>query len=297
MSHNGNRGLDGVTDRHPLLGYGLRKFNDDKEIFEYKNPAHNIYGNVNLSEMQLNPDFGNHLNWVFDLETLGTKLNSIVTEISAVGFDFNTGKAEAEFTVHLDIDAQVGRGRQVSAGTLAFWFSQSEEAREKIKLSSKEFCEANGHPRPLSLHLALCQLSEFIRNYSSTWAYETGKSAEPLVWGNGISFDLGKVINLYETTNLEVPWKYWAECDARTMCHLAPNIKNAFFKDFQGIQHYGLDDCKHEMRYLCAIYNEVKNHQILAEILKDIHQIPVEELKKQLWAHANGNISRAVRGE
>lgn len=247
------------NDIHHTLGH-VRLQDSDTMLPRYFKGENEFYGDADLNKMFLSPDFDQHLNWVFDLETLGTKLNAITTEISAVGFDFRTNKPFAEITLHLDIDDQSNLyGRKVSGDTIAFWMAQSNEAREKVMHSSKQYCKDNGLPRPLMVGEALSTLSSFIRKHSKAWAMTNeNASNEPLVWGNGISFDLGKVTNLYETADLCLPWQYWAERDARTMCSCAPAIKSAFGKDFQGVPHYGLDDCKHEMRYLCAIHKEIQ---------------------------------------
>ncbi len=218
-----------------------------------------LYGNVNKDLIKLEPKMHKHLNWVFDLETLGTKRNAIVTEISAIGFDILSGEVFCQYTKHLDIDEQVKLGREVSGGTIGFWLTQSEEARMKVCRSSKDFCQSAGLPMPCGLTSALMDLIKYIDNTSCKWATDYSDledaSPRPLVWGNGINFDLGKVESLFESTQfLNIPWDFWAERDARTLMDLLPGCKYAFGADFRGTPHYGLDDCRHELRYLAAAY-------------------------------------------
>ncbi|AKY02206.1 putative exodeoxyribonuclease [Vibrio phage vB_VorS-PVo5] len=216
-----------------------------------------LYGNIDPDSLELSPVSHNHLNWVFDLETYATNQNAIVPELSAVAFDILSGEVFHEATFHLDVDSQVALGREVSASTLSFWLMQSEEARMKMLRADKDYCEKNAIPSPLPIAAAMGQLYSIIRTVSKTWAEQTGLSKEPLVWGNGITFDLGKTISLFETAQVPLPWQFWAERDARTLMDLAPGIKAAFGKDFRGIPHYGLDDCKHELRYLSAAYIKI----------------------------------------
>lgn len=214
-----------------------------------------LYGNVDKTKLRISPVCHNHLNWVFDLETYGTNVNSIVPEISAVAFDISTGAPYHEITLHLDIDAQVELGRTVSASTLTFWLLQHRDARMKMLRADPKYCKDMGLPAPLQLGGAMAKLSHEIKTVSELWASENpGKSKAPLVWGNGITFDLGKTISLFESAYVPVPWEFWAERDAHTLMDLAPGIKKAFADDFRGIPHYGLDDCKHEIRYLSATY-------------------------------------------
>lgn len=228
----------------------------------------NIYGNVDVAKLHVSPVCHNHLNWVFDLETLGTAQNSIVTEISAVGFDILSGKEVHSLTFHLDIDEQVALGRVISASTMSFWLEQPYASREKLHMSNYEHCVRYNKPYPTLLVYALSTLSDTILQVSEAWALENveERRPEPLVWGNGISFDIGKMHSLYESANLKVFWKYWAERDARTLMDLVPQVKDAFMADFQGIKHYGLDDCRHESRYLVAGYRLIKG---LAEIQQE----------------------------
>ncbi|ASV43410.1 exodeoxyribonuclease VIII [Vibrio phage JSF12] len=217
----------------------------------------NILGNVDKTKLYLSPTDHLHLNWVFDLETLATEANSIVTEVSAVGFNLLSGEIVAEKTWHLDIDCQVQLGRVVSGGTIAFWLMQSEEAREKVAHASSEYCKRNGLPMPLPVGGFVLQLAHFLKTTSEAWAAEDleNRNPQPLVWGNGITFDLGKLHSLIRSVYGNDIWNYSAERDARTYCGLAPSVKQAFWSDFRGIEHYGLDDCKHEIRYLVTIYN------------------------------------------
>ncbi|BBL19257.1 putative exodeoxyribonuclease [Vibrio phage KIT04] len=240
-----------------------RSFTNKQEItmeqaIVLQQELHNkLYGNVDPDSLELSPVSHHHLNWVFDLETYATNQNAIVPEISAVAFDILSGEVFHTASFHIDVGSQVALGREVSASTLSFWLMQEEEARRKMLLADPEYCRDNGLPEPFQICGAMTQLSHIIKTVSATWAEQTGLSKEPLVWGNGITFDLGKTISLFETAQVPLPWQFWAERDARTLMDLAPGIKKAFGKDFRGVPHYGLDDCKHELRYLSAAYIKI----------------------------------------
>lgn len=240
-----------------------RSFNNKQEItmemfVALRQQQHkNLYGNVDPNSLELSPITHYHLNWVFDLETYATNQNAIVPEISAVAFDILSGEVFHELTLHIDVDSQVALGREVSASTLTFWLTQSEEARNKMLLADPAYCRNRGLPAPMPICGAMARLQHEIKAVSERWSEQTGFSKEPLVWGNGITFDLGKTISLFESAQIPLPWQFWAERDARTLMDLAPEIKKSFLHDFQGIPHFGLDDCKHELRYLSATYIKI----------------------------------------
>lgn len=238
LAHEQERGITICTNKEALL-------------------ASQLYGKVDPSKLRLNPEDHEYLHWVFDLETYGTDSNAIVPELSAVAFDIMSGEVFKEITLNIDVDSQVAAGRTISASTMSFWLAQKREARMKLCLSDAEFCKRYDEPAPLDLVSAMEYLSEQITQVSAEWAEQTGNRPEPLVWGNGITFDLGKTISLFEYAGVALPWQFWAERDARTLMMLAPMIKKVFSEDFRGIPHYGLDDCKHELRYLAATYIKV----------------------------------------
>lgn len=204
-----------------------------------------------------------HLCWMLDLETLDTKVTSVITEIALVGFDIATGEIIQEMSIHLYMDEQIALGRTISGNTLAWWLDQPSISRDKLKLSVKDWCENNCKSKPLPLRYALKTISEFITNKSTQWQQEHNRkygnkySTSPLIFGNGIQFDIGKLTNLYSSLGKDVPWEYWAERDVRTLVDFRPDIKERIIKDFQGIKHYGLDDCKNQIRYVVEIYNDL----------------------------------------
>lgn len=221
----------------------------------------NILGNVKLANINhVSPQMQKHLNWVFDLETLDTEESAVVTEISAVAFEIDTGAIVKQCTLHLPVQDQIDAGRTISESTLGFWLRQSKEAQNKLLNSFSEFREDNGLPELESLESQLSNLHLTIRNVSAEWAAKAGTSfsKEPMVWGNGIRFDLIKTSNLFKSVGLDDPWAYWAERDARTLMDLLHHVKSEVTSDFQGTPHYGLDDCFNELRYLVLGYNIIQ---------------------------------------
>lgn len=213
----------------------------------------------------LAPIMHQNLHFMIDLETLGTASDCIISEVSAVAFEIDTGKIVAERTWHTSVEDQINLGRKVSSGTLAFWLTQSQDARNKMLNSMDEFCNRNFMRLPVAIEFFLDDFKNFIQITTMQWELENKTSLielgrkevdlpDPRVWGNGIKFDLGKLSSLYGKED-NVPWEFWAERDVHTLVDLLPLAKKE--TKFEGTPHYGLDDCRHQIKYIVKVYQAI----------------------------------------
>lgn len=175
----------------------------------------------------------NHV--MVDIESLGTEVDSVILSISAVEFDIETGETHREFEVFIDIDSSIEAGRKISQSTLLWWMSQEKEARERVfskEIERKPFLQA---------------INEFYR-----WE---GFCQKVYVWANSPRFDLGMI----ECNNSQTyePWGFWNERDVRTLVSLAPWFKDE--EEFVGTKHYGIDDCKHQIKYVSKTWNYIND--------------------------------------
>ena len=174
-----------------------------------------------------------NLNVMIDLETLGTSQDSVFFSCGACFFNIETGEIGQEFYWKISIQDQLNNGRKVSAYTLCFWMKQDDAAR-------KEITEEGDN------------LKDFLSTFSS---YLNHKDGEPIVWGNGATFDISILENAYDGSP---PWRFWNVRDVRTIRDLAyPNvdIKNI---QFEGIKHNALADAIHQAKYVSAMYRILK---------------------------------------
>lgn len=216
------------------------------------------------------PTLHNYLGWMIDLETLATDTNAVVTEVSIVGFEIDSGKIVSEKTWKLSVDEQIAAGRSISSGTLAFWLKQSQDARDHLLESMDEHCNENCTKLPISIHAFLEEFRAHILINTRQWEYETfgrdeaPESPEPRAYGNGPTFDLGKIASLYaqfgDGPATKNPIPFYGEVCVRTLVSFCKEAKSS--EVFEGIPHYGLDDCKHQIKYVTKIYNAI---QALAE--------------------------------
>lgn len=177
----------------------------------------------------------NHL--MIDLETMGNRPTSAFTSISAVQFDPATGKTGAEFEAHVSLEDSMKAGLTVDASTVMWWIQQGEMAQSAL---------IGGQAGAVALAEALQMFSTFIRR----------SFREPVkVWGNGATFDISILENAYRAVSLPIPWRYWEIRDLRTAVDFYPEEKKKAI--FEGVKHYGLHDCYHQIKYLSAVWGRI----------------------------------------
>lgn len=172
---------------------------------------------------------------MLDLETLSTSPNAVVLSLGAVVFN----ETEIIRTQHILFDAQEQIDtykRHVSIKTVAWWASQSPEARVVLNPTA-EAMSVRGGLSMLSLMLA-----------GSDWE-------KVRVWSNGAAFDLPILHTLHQNVMREAPWKFYNECCFRTVKELykaVPKPERAHL-----VAHNAVDDAIHQVQHLQAIWKAV----------------------------------------
>lgn len=138
---------------------------------------------------------------MLDIESLGTRVGSIVTSVAFVRFS-----DEASCTLNLSIPDQEALGLEMDPKTLAWWEQQGAEAK------------AASRANPVALRNALAYFASWI-----TWA-----GPDPLIWCHGATFDCPLLEELYRRAGLPTPWPYWGVRDTRTLYDLAGIDVKAF---------------------------------------------------------------------
>ena len=152
---------------------------------------------------------------MIDIETLGTRSNSIVLSIGAVNFDI-TGENPVDIsgpnTFHRYITPRSCKraGLVHDQSTIDWWSKQSAEARNKVMTHSK-----NGD-----------ELAQVLDDFS-IWLNQSNMKYTK-VWGNGPSFDITILENAYRACNLPIPWLYHAPTCVRTIAFLAAEHRGAY---------------------------------------------------------------------
>lgn len=162
---------------------------------------------------------------MIDLETLGTDPNTPVLSIGAVYFDLKTKQLGPTFYMALDVNEQIARGRKPTGDTIKWWIQQSADAK-------KVFAEATKPAKEV--------LEIFAR-----WMLINNKDA--YVWGNGSTFDISIMEDLFKDYGLTRPWKYNRVMDMRTFKRF--NNKGVMTKSI-GVAHNALDDAKFQAQWV-----------------------------------------------
>lgn len=149
--------------------------------------------------------------FIIDLETLGSRPDSIVVDISVVVFDsdptvmqsFND-LCNAGRRFKLDLKSQRGT-RTTMASTIVWWKEQDEAAKKNLKAS----------PEDLTVEEAIPQLLDYLKKSGvNAWKSQG--------WCRGMSFDFPILVDMIrQTFKTDVtedfePVKFWAQRDIRT---------------------------------------------------------------------------------
>lgn len=212
-----------------------------------------------LCDVTVNSRFEKFGNIMVDLETLSTRQNAVVLEIAAVEFNCKTGEIGEVFDYKLDLDEQSSR-RHISVDTLLWWIKQDQTAIDEVfnSIIKCDICRA------------LYDFRDFVKRCDNV-LYNTENDRRTVkLWGNGSIFDIGILQNLYEQYfgRFELPWKFWAVNDVRTIVDLNPEVKKNC--KFEGTPHCAVDDCKHEIKYLVDTLKTIR-------IVKDEDKVTKEK--------------------
>lgn len=205
-------------------------------------------------------NFYRYGNIMIDLETLSTRTNATITKIAAVEFNKWTGETGDELLLYIDENEWGKHNRHIDGETIVWWLSQSEDAVKSLLSTDVK----------LTLNAALQELSTFIRGHDNIMDEipqfdldenhillpEDDKKRRVVVWGNGATMDISILQSAYEHFDYIVPWQYWAVNDVRTIVDLKPSVKKD--TQFEGVKHNPIDDCKHQIKYLCNTLKELK---------------------------------------
>lgn len=173
----------------------------------------------------------NEIHFVLDLETMSTSPNAAIAAIGCVRVE--QGEIVDEFYERVDLESSRAMGGDIDTPTLQWWLTQPHEARQEV----------SGELPAIDIEIALCSLLNFMRRGGIT-------DDQPLVWGNGSSFDNVILGSAYQRARIPLPWKFWNDRDLRTLLALYPQSKKAI--TFEGIKHHALNDARHEARQLIA---------------------------------------------
>lgn len=172
-----------------------------------------------------------------DLETLDNAPTAVILSIGAVRMDLEKFELGEEF---YQIVNPVGQGElTIGADTVRWWLQQSLEAQSIFRVPAEQV---------KSLRASL--------RYFADWLKGTGFiSEEPVIWGNGATFDNMILRNAYAAMQQAYPVKYWNDRCYRTMKSLFPQQECELRI---GMKHNALDDARYQAENLIRIMKKLK---------------------------------------
>ncbi len=169
---------------------------------------------------------------MIDLETIGNDYNGIFTTIGACVFYPETGELGNTFYKHINWESAVEAGRTITPATIKWWMGQPEEARAEIVKEGSD-------------------IQEVLQSFAM-WLPEN-----PIVWGNGPTFDIGKLENAFGYYN--IPWKFQAIRCVRTIRALAKGRVDRALIPFEGVRHNAKDDAVHQAIYVSSMWQALRS--------------------------------------
>lgn len=178
---------------------------------------------------------------MIDLETLGTRADSVILSLGAVKFDLTSGKIDDKgFYASISIDSNQELGRRIQEDTLLWWLKQEIAAQSVF------------HEDKTTLSQALEDFSDWVGNDDHE------------VWSNGADFDIPMLAHAYAQIQMEAPWKFWASNCFRTYKKLPGAKALAGAVPFSGVKHNALADAFHQAQVAQAIYTGIFGKAVAA---------------------------------
>ncbi len=185
----------------------------------------------------------NEVHVMIDLETLGTRVTAPVVAIGAAVFYPHHGLCRAPEMFYTRVEWNSALlGRTADGSTLQWWLRLPDRARLEILKPG------------VQTRAALNSFSEFLLALSSA----SGKPRRLHVWGNGASFDIAILEDLYQQYGLPVPWRYFDVLDCRTVEFMAEGLVDKRSIKRTGDHHNALDDALHQANYVTAMYEALR---------------------------------------
>jgi hypothetical protein len=167
-----------------------------------------------------------------DIETLGTKPDTVVLTIGGIKFDPHADDGlHSQFYYRLDVNEQLEKGRSVMDSTLDWWSKQDKDVYE----------EALGEDNRTSVLEVLKALNK--------WLVGVDK-----IWCQGPVFDIGILQDLYEEIDLHFNWSFWNIRDSRTLFGLMDKDPR---KEFDFAAHNALEDAIVQSLCIQRVYKKL----------------------------------------
>lgn len=197
-------------------------------------------------------------NVMLDLESLGQEPGNVIVTLSAVQFDIETGAIGKVFHESISIADSLKQGLTIDPSTVMWWLTQNENARIQM-------VETQNNPDSLSE--VLYKFDTWLNHLHHATLRELYKKSDIHIWGRGPRFDMGLLSYAYKLIGYKwTPWDFRKELCVRTYESIRPDIKKEIDKKRVGVLHNGVDDAKHQIKYVCDIHQYINRQTVFGPI-------------------------------
>ena len=182
-----------------------------------------------------------------DLETLGVKPGSVITQIGLCAFNRRSesgGIATMSGTlITVNPQSMIDRGFIVDWSTVAWWLKQNEAARVAM-------ADQRGHEIDHALFLV------------GDWFVEhCGQDMKQYrVWGYGCGFDCTQLEIAFQRLGLPVPWDFRQVRDLRTLVDLEAAMPVE--RPVPRVEHNALDDATAQAQWIQKLTYQIERRTV-----------------------------------
>lgn len=173
-------------------------------------------------------NFYDYQHYMIDIETLGVKPGSVITEIAIVQFDLRNGEIIKEKELLPDINEQQEAGMRTDWGTLV-WHSMQNTGVFALR-HEQDVIDV------------LRELNDFI-----------GKNDDRFfIWSNSPNFDMVMLQEMFRRCHIKTEpiWRYKQLMDFRTVVFLRRLLRPEIDNKNIEVAHSALADCKSQIKDL-----------------------------------------------
>jgi hypothetical protein len=175
-----------------------------------------------------------------DIETLGTKSNSTVFQVSAIAFDVTNGNILSEFNEIINIECE---DIIADGSTIKWWLKTDKELFNRL---------LNGQGK---------SGREVFELFNQWILSKSDNPRDVYLWGCGILFDNNMIKTQMSKYGIKYPIFYRNDRDVRTLLELA-SMKSGYteneikdmVRDDKEVKHDALDDCRFQIRVACRCW-------------------------------------------
>lgn len=174
------------------------------------------------------------INYMIDIEALGTSRNCVIVSVGIVKFKIRTGEIFDEKYWELGLGEQQRKGRSIDSSTVMWWANQSPNTLKALSGKNR------------------IPIADFIREFNH-FIQDKG-----FYWAKGTNYDLEIITDLYRLYEQQPPFRYSKWSDARPYYNLAKQLRILPNIDREDA-HNALEDAKFQTQVVCTVYKTISD--------------------------------------